>query len=266
MTRPIRFRHIGDRAGLWTTVGGLSLIAVWEAVVRLRHVRRFVLLAPSEIVTTFADHPRFYLHALWVTAWHLMAGLAISLAISLVIGAVLAAFRPLEHASQPLLVLVLVTPWVAYINSVVLWVGRGNPAIVFLVSFVTVPAFVYATVGGMRSADPASRELFASIDASRWEVLWRLRLPSAVPSIFTAARINLGIGLGAAYFAEGASFNSVSNGLGEVGKRAAANNAGPLLWTTILCTAALGIIAQVVVIALERSSLHWHASQRDRWR
>ena len=69
--------------------------------------------------------------------------------------ALLAAFRPLEQASQPLLVLILVTPWVAYISSIVLWVGRGTPSILFLVVFVTVPAFVYATVGGMRGADPA---------------------------------------------------------------------------------------------------------------
>lgn len=253
--------RLGDRAAFWTALGGVSLIVFWEVFVRVRDVRPFVLLPPSEIISTFLETPGFYLEATLITAWHLALGLAISLAISLVVGAGLAAFRPLEHASQPLLVLILVTPWVAYINSVVLFVGRGNPSIIFLVSFVTVPAFVYAMVSGMRSADPAARELFASVDATRWEVLWRLRLPSAIPSILTALRINLGLGLGAAYFAEG-SFNSVGNGLGEIGKRAAANNQGTLLWTTILCTAMLGIAVQVLVVVAERWLLHWHASQR----
>lgn len=253
--------RLENRAAAWATVGGVALIAFWEVFVRVRNVRKFVLLPPSEIASTFLETPAFYLEATGRTAWHLAVGLAISLVVSLAVGAVLAAFRPLEHASQPLLVLILVTPWVAYINSVVLFVGRGNPSIVFLVSFVTVPAFVYAIVSGMRGADPAARELFASVDAGRWAVLWRLRLPSAVPSILTALRINLGLGLGAAYFAEG-SFNRVGNGLGEVGKRAAANNQGPLLWTTILCTAALGITVQVLVVAVERWLLHWHASQR----
>ncbi len=254
-------RRLQDRAALWNTLGGVALIVLWEVFVRARDVRPFVLLPPSEIITTFLDTPGFYLEATAITAWHLGLGLAISLTVSLVIGAVLAAIRTLEHASQPLLVLILVTPWVAYINSVVLFAGRGNPSIVFLVSFVTVPAFVYAIVSGMRSADPAARELFASVDATRWEVLWRLRLPSAVPSILTALRINLGLGLGAAYFAEG-SFNTVGNGLGEIGKRAAANNQGALLWTTILSTAALGIAVQALVVVVERWLLHWHASQR----
>ena len=252
-----RFR---DSAALWAVVGSIALLGFWEGFVRIRNVRKFVLLPPSEVGSTFLDNPSFYLDNIWVTARHLVIGLAIGLVISLAFGALLAAFRPLEHASQPLLVLILVTPWVAYISSIVLWLGRGTPSILFLVSFVTVPAFVYATVGGMRSADPAARELFASIHASRWEVLWRLRLPSALPSLFTAARFNVGLGLAAAYFAEGAALSS--DGLGEAGRRAVAFNEGSILWTTILCTAVLGILGQVAVLLLERWLLHWHASQR----
>lgn len=247
-------------AALWSVVGAISLIAVWELVVRAFDVRPMVLLAPSQIVSTFVDDPRPYLHDTWITAQHLIAGLAISLVISLIIGAALAASRVLEHAAQPSLVLIMVTPWVAYITSVVLIVGSGQPAVVFLVSFVTIPAFVYGIVGGMRSADPAARELFASIDASRWEVLWRLRLPSALPSMFTATRFNIGLGLGAAYFAEGSALRL--DGLGDTGRRAASFSNGEALWTTILCAALLGIVAQVVVTVAERWLLRWHQSQR----
>jgi len=252
--------RVRDSATFWAIVGTVGLLGFWESFVRLRNVRKFVLLPPSEIGSTFLETPGFYLDNIWVTARHLVIGLALALTVSLAFGALLAAIRPLEHASQPLLVLILVTPWVAYISSIVLWLGRGTPSILFLVAFVTVPAFVYATVSGMRSADPAARELFASIHASRWEVLWRLRLPSALPSLFTAARFNVGLGLAAAYFAEGAALST--DGLGEAGRRAVAFNDGSILWTTILCTAVLGILGQVGVLMLERWLLHWHASQR----
>jgi NitT/TauT family transport system permease protein len=245
---------------VWSTVGAIGLTAVWEALVRLLDVRPMVLLAPSRIIGTFVDDPRPYLQDSWVTTRHLVAGLGISLAVSLMAGAVLAAVRQVEHLAQPLLVLIMVTPWVAYITSVVLVVGSGQPAVVFLVAFVTIPAFVYATAGGMRGADPAARELFASIDASQWEVLWRLRLPSALPSIFTAARFNVGLGLGAAYFAEGAALRL--DGLGDTGRRAATFSDGEALWTTILCAALLGIAAQVAIAGLERWLLRWHQSQR----
>ncbi len=252
------------RPALWTLAGTIVLFAVWETFVRAFDVRPFALLAPSRMVAAFYDTPSFYLEQLGVTARHMLFGLAISLVISISFGALLASSRAIEFASQPLLVLILVTPWVAYITSVVLWVGRSTPAIIFLVAFVTIPAFVFATVSGMRGADPAARELFASIDATRFEVLWHLRLPSALPALFTAARFNVGLGLAAAYYAEGSTFSTSSvGGLGHFGRTAANNNEGEILWTLILSAALLGVIGQIVVVALERWLLRWHSSQRN---
>ena len=151
-----------EASAAWSVAGAVGLVAFWEAMVRLLDVRPMILLAPSRIVSTFVDDPTPYLQDMWITARHLVIGLAISLGVSIVLGAALAAVRPLEHAAQPLLVLIMVTPWVAYITSVVLVVGSGQPAVVFLVAFVTIPAFVYATVGGMRGADQAA------LDESHW--------------------------------------------------------------------------------------------------
>lgn len=251
----------GDRTSsvTWALAGVAGLVAVWEAAVRIFDVRPFVLLAPSEIVTTFLDDPGFFLGHTATTARHLALGLLGSLIIGVSVGALLAASRRAEIAAQPTLVLMMVTPWVAYITSIVLLVGFGEPTVLFLTVFVTIPAFVYATVGGMRSADDAARELFASVDATRREVLWRLRLPSAIPALFTASRFNIGLGLAAAYFAEGSAFSS--DGLGAIGRQAA-QNSSETLWTTILCAAALGIVAQLLVALLERWLLVWHVSQR----
>ncbi len=95
----------------------------------------------------------------------------------------------------------------------------------------------------MKSADPAARELLASVDARPWEVLWRLRLPSALPSIFTTARFAVGLGLAAAYFSEGSALTT--DGLGAIGRRAASFNDAETLWTTIVCSALLGIVGLI---------------------
>ena len=174
----------------------------------------------------------------------------------------LASSRFLEQAAQPVLIGVLVAPWVAYFTSIVLWLGRGDPPVIFLVAFVTMPAFVFATVAGMRSADPAARELLASVDASRLEVLWRLRLPSALPSILAAARYNLGLALAAAYYGEGGNLTND----GPRRRRAAGRSARTptVLWATILCTAALGAVFLAALSLIERLALRWHVSQRTR--
>ena len=133
---------------------------------------------------------------------------------------------------------------------------------IFLVAFVTTPAFVFAAVAGLRSADPAALELLASVDASRLEVLWRLRLPSALPTILAAARYNVGLALAAAYYGEGG--NVTNAGLGAIGRRAANSQNAPVLWATVLATVLLGVAVPRHHLGLERSPLRWHVSQRDR--
>ena len=184
-------------------VGIVVFGAVWELFVRLFDVRRSSSCRRRRSSTSSRDRPRFYLEAALVTARHAAAGIVISLVVAVLLGSVLAASRFLEQAAQPVLVGVLVAPWVAYFTSIVVWLGRGDPPVIFLVAFVTTPAFVFATVAGMRSADPAARELLASVDAGRWEMLWRLRLPSALPSILAAARYNVGLALAAVVLRRG---------------------------------------------------------------
>jgi NitT/TauT family transport system permease protein len=241
-------------------VGIVTFCLLWEAFVRLFDVRRFVLLPPSAIIAEFRAAPDFYWSNAMVTGRHMVIGLSISLLVSVAVGAVMASSRFIEEATQPILILILVTPWVAYITSVVLWLGRGEPSILFMVAFTTFPVLTFGVVGGMKSADPAARELFASVDAQPWEVLWRLRLPAALPSMFTTLRLALGLGLAAAYFSEGSALTT--EGLGAVGRRAAASNLAEILWTTIASAALLGVAGLALLSALERSLLRWHVSQR----
>jgi NitT/TauT family transport system permease protein len=257
-------RPIAQRPGLWALIGIVGAIVAWELWVRVADVEPFITIAPSKIAEEILDNPRFWLEQTWLTAWHTLVGVGVALGLALLVGALLAASRPLEWATQPLLVIVMVTPWVAYITSVVNWLGPGTPTILFMVAFVTFPALVFAAVQGMRSADIAAREVLASVDAARAEVFWKLRLPSAMPSLFTAARFATGLGLAAAYFAEGGSV-AAGVGLGEVGRRGAQNTAGgyQILWASIVCAALLGVTLLVSVTGLERRVLRWHASQRS---
>lgn len=249
------------RGAIAAGVVGLVVFGlVWELAVRALDVKPFILLPPSRIAGELADQPGYYLGAAGVTARHALVGLAIALLVALVVGALMAASRFLEHAVQPVLMLVLVAPWVAYFSSIVVWLGRGDPPVVFLVAFVTTPAYVFATVAGLRSADPAARELLRSVDAGRREVLFRLRLPSALPHLFATTRYSAALSLAAAYFGEGGNLRRA--GLGGIGRLAANAQQGPVLWATVLATVLLGAVFLVGLTALERTVLHWHAAHR----
>jgi NitT/TauT family transport system permease protein len=242
-------------------VGIVTFALLWEAAVRVFDIRRFVLLPPSAIVRQLAEAPGFYWSNALITGWHMLFGLSIAMAFAIVTGALMASSRFVEEATQPVLILILVTPWVAYITSVVLWLDGGTPTILFMVAFTSFPVFTFGVVGGMKSADPAARELLASVDARPWEVFWRLRLPASLPSIFITLRFALGLGLAAAYFSEGSALTR--DGLGAIGRTAAASNQAETLWATITSAALLGIAGLLVISVLERILLKWHASQRS---
>jgi NitT/TauT family transport system permease protein len=242
-------------------VGVVAFGLLWEAAVGIFNIRRFVLLPPSKIISELAEAPDFYWSNLLVTGRHMVIGLTISMAFALVVGALMASSKFIEEATQPVLIVILVTPWVAYITSVVLWLNGGMPTILFMVAFTSFPVFTFGVVGGMKSADPAARELLASVDARPWEVFWRLRLPASLPSIFVTLRFALGLGLAAAYFSEGSALTR--DGLGAIGRTAAASNQAETLWATIASAALLGVVGLLVISLLEHSLLRWHASQRS---
>ena len=116
-----------NRRALASVSGIVVFLAVWEALVRALDVRPFVLRAPTDALGALWEFRGDFASAAWVTTRHAVIGLAIALVVGAAIGAALAAVRFLEDAAQPVLVLVMVTPWFAYVTSIVLWLGAGTP-------------------------------------------------------------------------------------------------------------------------------------------
>ena len=243
-------------------VGLLAFFAVWELWVRAADVPPFILRSPLEVVRALADDPAAYARNAWATGRLAIVGFGLALVVGFVVGTLLALVRWAEQAASAVLVLVVVTPFVAYTPSVVVWLGPGWGPIVFVTTLVCSVPFIYAVTSGMRAADPAVLDVLHSVDARWWEVVWRARLPYALPQVFTAARINVGLALIATWLTEQSAL--VNRGLGVIGKRAVAFNDGDLLWASVFCTAALGITGLITLGALERLVLRWHASQRIR--
>lgn len=242
-------------------VGIAAFLAAWEVFVRALDVRPFVLRAPSMALTALWRFRDDFAAAALVTVAHASIGLAIAVVAGTAAGAALASARFLEDAAQPILVLVMVTPWFAYVASIVLWLGAGTPPALFMVGLVCLPAMIFAAIDGLRGTDPAAVELFRSVDARRWETFWRLRLPSALPSIFTAVRVDLGLALAAAYYVEGANF--ANDGIGAIGRRAASQADGAdTLWAAVFAMAAIGAAGLLAISLLQRLVLHWHPSAR----
>jgi NitT/TauT family transport system permease protein len=240
-------------------VGIAAFLGVWELFVRVFDIPEFELPAPSAILANMRDDPGFYLRNTWVTFREAALGFTVAAVLALVVATVAAASPFLERALEPLVVLFQVTPIIAYAPAIVLWVGTGFRPILIITVIVCFAPFFFNGVTGLLSVDPAALELLRSVDASPREVFWRLRLPNALPYLFAAARIAVGLALVGAVLGE--FFALVPSGLGVAIKKAQAFTDTLQLWGSIFSLALLGSVIILLLGVLERNLLRWHASQ-----
>ncbi len=238
-------------------VGGFLLL--WQLLVTVLDIPQFELPAPSAILRHIASDPEFYITNAKVTLWEAFLGFCLGLIGALVVATIMAHSRFVEQALTPLAVLVQVTPLVAYAPALVIWLGFGMKPILVGTALVCFVPFLFNAVVGFRSIDPATHELLRSVDASKSEVFFRLRVPHALPYLFSAARIAVGLALIGAVLTE--FFAGVRSGLGWAVKQAQAFNLALQLWGSIFVLAFLGAAATALIGVLERLVLRWHSSQ-----
>ncbi|MEZ5340850.1 MAG: ABC transporter permease subunit [Acidimicrobiales bacterium] len=117
-----------------------------------------------------------------------------------------------------------------------------------------------ATFTGLRSVDPTTLEVARSVNATSWEILRHLRVPYALPSIFSVAKIALTLTLLGAVIAELTGISTA--GLGNVFRVAWSGSKNVnQAWAAVFCTAFLGVLTTAAVSAVERRMLRWHSSQ-----
>ena len=106
------------------------------------------------------------------------------------LGTVFAHFSPLERGLLPYVVASQTIPILAIAPMVVIWLGAGPVAVAVISAYITFFPVTINTLRGLRSPHPNALELMQSYAASRWEIMWKLRFPAALPYIFTALKVS----------------------------------------------------------------------------
>jgi NitT/TauT family transport system permease protein len=162
--------------------------------VRLGGVAPYILPAPSLIVATAIDDWPVLGPSLWVTLTITFAALAAAVAGGVGLALLLDSARWLERGLLPIAVILQVTPIVAIAPILLVWLEPSTAVLVcaFLVAFFPI---LSNTAMGLAATDHRLLELFQLYRASRWQTLWRLRLPAALPAFLGGLRIAGGLAL-----------------------------------------------------------------------
>ena len=195
-------------------------------------------------------------HSALFTAKEAAVGFAIGASVGFVLGVVLAHFRILQRGLLPYIVASQTIPIIAIAPMVVVGLGSYNIAawlrVAVIAAYLTFFPVTVNTLRGLQSADPRALELMHSYAASRWKILWKLRVPSSLPYLFSAFKVSATASVVGAIIGEAPS--SIPNGLG--GAIINFNQYYALepknLWATNLVAACLGIFFFLAVVVVER--------------
>ena len=181
---------------------GIAVLAVWEGAVRAWEVKHYVLPGPLLVLETLAKDWQTLLPSLLNTMKTALGAFLLAAFGGLGIAILFARSRWLEASLFPYAVIVQVTPVVSIAPLIIIWVEDVEIALLICAWIVAFFPVVANTTLGLKSADHNLLNLFELYGASRRQVLWRLRLPSALPHYLSSLRIAGGLALIGAVVAE----------------------------------------------------------------
>ncbi|MCB1343203.1 MAG: ABC transporter permease [Pseudooceanicola sp.] len=240
---------------------GLTVLVVWELVVRGLEVPLVILPAPSLIAARFAAS----LPVLWqdfsqTILKGALSGYVIGCGAAFLVAVLVDRWDFLRRGLLPVGNFVAALPIVGTAPILVMWFGfdwQSKAAVVVVMVFF--PMLVN-TVAGLREATQMQRDLMQTYGASYWQALIKLRLPAAMPFLFNGLKIATTLALIGAIVAE--FFGSPTVGMGFRISTSVGQLALDMVWAEIVVAAIAGSVFYGLVALAERMVTFWHPSQR----
>jgi NitT/TauT family transport system permease protein len=240
-------------------------ILLWEVVVGGLNLQAFILPRPSAILVALRENwgdGRFaMLPSAQATLIEALGGLLIGTVGGVTVAFVMARWVAARAALMPFAIAAGAIPIIAIAPMMNNWFGVLNPLSKMMMAALLVffPVMVNVT-RGLVQVEPGSLELMRSYAASEGTVLRKVRIPNALPFFFTALKLGATLSLIGAIVGE--YFGGSSLVLGRIIVQSASALRFDVTWAAILLGAATGIFFYLVISAVERVVIPWHASLR----
>ncbi len=233
----------------------ITLLALWELYVRATQVSPLILPAPTAIIQALVNNWGVIYDNTVQTLLETVLGIGAAILLGLLLAILLDTSSWMRRAIYPWLVVSQTIPIITLALLLLLWLGYTIiPKIIVVTLYCFFPIAI-ACADGLASAEPDLLNLLRSMRASRWQTLWLVRLPGAMPAFFSGLRI------AATYSVTGAIFGEYVGGFKGLGiymENAANSSAIVLVFAAILVTAVLSIMLFGLVSIIERLALPWY--------
>lgn len=234
-------------------------VAVWEIACRLFQPPEFVLPSPAAIAAELVRSPGYFLKESGYTLATTIAGFALAVVLGVTMAVGIVSSRWIERTLYTFLVALNSVPKVALAPVFVIWMGTGGAPKIAIALTIAVFAIVIDAVLGLRSADPDLLALARTTRASRLQILLKIQLPCALPSLFAGMKVAISFSLVGAIVGE---FVAGDTGIGHAILLAQGMFQTPRMFVGVVILGVLGTVLFYAVDLMERLCVPWHVSQR----
>jgi len=241
-----------------------ALLVLWQITTSVWEIEPYILPSPTDIVEAAVEARALLGPHIWQTAQETILGFALALATGLALGFAIDAAPLIRNALYPLLVTSQTIPIMAIAPLLVIWFGYGIWPKIIVVGLVCFFPIAISTSDGLRGSDPEMIALVRAMGAAPAQVLVKVRLPGALPTIFSGARIAISYSVVGAIMGE---WVGASRGLGIFMLRATNSFRTDWVFVSIAVVAVMSIVLFLAVSAAERLALRWYytAAREARW-
>jgi NitT/TauT family transport system permease protein len=240
-------------------IGLAATIALWWGATVVFSIESYLLPTPWEVVVKFFDQPGVLLSETGTSLLETIQGFLLAIVIGVPIALVIVRSVILERLVYPLLLMVNSIPKVAIAPLLVVWMGFGQWPKVVMVLLMCFFPIVISTAQGMKSTPTELVELMRSLNASRAQEFFKLRLRYAMPQIFTGFKVAISLAVIGAVISE---FVGATKGLGYVIQQSGASADTTLAFAAILLLSVMSIVLFYGLVLLEHLLLPWAQEKR----
>jgi NitT/TauT family transport system permease protein len=232
----------------------LLVIGAWHAIVTVGRISPVVMPGPMRVLEAMLKIRSDLLAALFRTLLAALSGLSFSILGGTITAFVFSQAAFIRRALYPYAVLLQTVPIIAIAPIVIVFLGRGFAGIVLISCLISLFPIITSTTTGLLQIDPGQQDLFRLYRATRWQILMKLRVPTALPYLISGIRISSGTAIVGAIVGEFFVGSSIP-GLGVLIQRKFASLNLPELYAVVAVSTLLGAAMFGVITLLGEAIL-----------
>lgn len=179
----------------WQIFLFLAFVGLWELLSSTGAIDPFFFSSPSRIVSTIGELARtgnLWIH-IWTSLYETLLGFLIASALGFIIAVILWWSEKLRKILEPYLIILNSLPKIALGPMIILWVGSGTKATIVMCVLICIIITTISMLNAFISCDKDKILLMRSMHANKFQILYKLVLPNALPEFFSVLKINVGM-------------------------------------------------------------------------